>query len=385
MKNLIAKRRELCYNGVGTIAFAGIPWRRRRVAAGTQMLPYSLTLRRACLRYFSTRCVLGDTAAHAAIQHCVVPNRGEESAMIVYRELSSLERDLEIPAKTLYAVSNCLGSHYRKTRIPKRGGGERTLTVSDEVLKKIQRRIADVLLSSMPVSRYAMAYRPGADILKNAAPHVGQPVVLKLDILHFFDSIRYSDVKEKAFPGEIYSEQNRVLLAMLCYYQNSLPQGAPSSPVITNILMREFDEQLGAWCRERDIAYTRYCDDMTFSGAFDPKEVIAFVRQELKTRGFLLNGQKTRIQRAGQRQSVTGIVVNVKPGIPREYLRKLRQELYYCRKYGIREHLTRTEQEITEEVYAARLLGQVQYVLQISPEKEEMRKARDWLLKMLRD
>lgn len=301
--------------------------------------------------------------------------------MIVYRELSSLERDLEIPAKTLYAVSNCLGSHYRKARIPKRGGGERTLTVPDEVLKRIQRRIADVLLSSMPVSRYAMAYRPGADTLKNAAPHVGQSVVLKLDILHFFDSIRYSDVKEKAFPGEIYSEQNRVLLAMLCYYQNALPQGAPSSPVITNILMRDIDERLGAWCHIRGIVYTRYCDDMTFSGDFDPKEVIALVREELKGQGFLLNGQKTRIQRAGQRQTVTGIVVNDKPGVPREYLRKLRQELYYCEKYGIREHLTRTGQEITEEAYAARLLGRVSYALQVSPGNEEMGKARTWILK----
>jgi len=350
-----------------------------------RILPYSLTLRRACLRYFSTRCVLEDTAAHAAIQHCIVPNRGEGSFMIVYRELSSLERDLGIPAKTLYAVSKRLGDHYRRMRIPKRGGGERTLTIPDGILKKIQRRIADVLLNPMPVSRYAMAYRPGADTLKNARPHVNRPVVLKLDILHFFDSIRYSDVKEKVFPGEIYSESNRVLLAMLCYFQDALPQGAPSSPAITNVLMRDLDERLGAWCRARGIAYTRYCDDMTFSGDFDPREVISFVRQELKAQGFLLNGQKTRIQRAGQRQTVTGIVVNEKPGVPREYLRKLRQELFYCRKFGIREHLARTGQTISEEAYTAKLLGRVQYVLQISPKNEEMRKARNWLLKMLKE
>lgn len=301
--------------------------------------------------------------------------------MIVYRELSSLERDLGIPAKTLYAVSNCLGSHYRKAQIPKRGGGERTLTVPDGILKKIQRRIADALLSSMPVSRYAIAYRPGSSTLKNASAHVNQPVVLKLDILHFFDSIRYIDVKEKAFPGEVYSEQNRVLLAMLCYYQDALPQGAPSSPMITNIILYAFDQRVGAWCRERGIAYTRYCDDLTFSGDFDPKEVITFVREELKGQGFLLNGQKTRIQRPGQRQTVTGIVVNDRPGVPREYLRKLRQELYYCQKFGIREHLTRTGQKISEEAYVTRLLGRVSYALQVSPENEEMGKARAWLLK----
>lgn len=304
--------------------------------------------------------------------------------MIVYRELSSLERDLAIPAKTLYAVSNSLGKHYRRKRLPKKGGGCRVLSIPDAVLKRIQRRIADVLLIHMPVSRYARAYRPGSGTLKNAQPHVGKPVLLKLDILHFFDSIRYSDVKEKVFPGEIYGENIRTLLAMLCYYQDALPQGAPSSPAITNILMFDFDELVGTWCRERGIAYTRYCDDMTFSGQFDPEQTICFVRGALKERGFLLNGRKTRIQRAGQRQAVTGIIVNEKPAVPREYREKLRQELYYCRRFGVAEHLRRTGREIPEREYALRLLGQTQYVLQISPEDRKAAEARDWLINFLK-
>lgn len=304
--------------------------------------------------------------------------------MIVYRELSSLERDLAIPAKTLYAVSNSLGKHYHRKQLPKKGGGCRSLSIPDAVLKRIQRQIANVLLIHMPVSRYARAYCPGSSILKNALPHIGKPVLLKLDILHFFDSIRYSDVKERVFPREIYGENIRILLAMLCYYQDALPQGAPSSPAITNILMFEFDELVGTWCRERGIAYTRYCDDMTFSGEFDPEEVIRFVRGALKKMGLLLNGRKTRIQRAGQRQTVTGIVVNEKPGVPREYREKLRQELYYCRRFGIAEHLRRTGQEIPEREYALRLLGQVQYVLQISPEDGKAADARDWLMDFLK-
>lgn len=109
--------------------------------------------------------------------------------MIVYRELSSLERDLGIPAKTLYAVSNSLSRHYRMVSIPKKTGGARNLMVPDTVLKTIQRRISDVLLAHMPVSPYATAYRFGTCTLRNAAVHVGKPVVLKLDIYHFFDSI----------------------------------------------------------------------------------------------------------------------------------------------------------------------------------------------------
>ena len=299
--------------------------------------------------------------------------------MIVYRELSSLEQDLGIPARTLYAVSNDLGKHYRKVSLPKKSGGCRSLSVPDEILKTIQRRIAGVLLIHMPVSRYAKAYRFGGSTLRNAGLHVGKQVVLKLDILHFFDSIRYSTVKDKVFPAEIYAEPLRILLTMLCYYKDALPQGAPSSPAITNIILYKFDEFVGRWCRERDIAYTRYCDDMTFSGDFDPAEVIRFVRAELKKMGFLLNEQKTRVQRPGQQQTVTGIVVNEKLSIPADYRRKLRQELYYCRKFGIRDHLQKTGLDIPEETYRMQLLGKVSYVLQVHPGDKDMLDARKWL------
>ena len=300
--------------------------------------------------------------------------------MIVYRELSSLEQDLGIRAQTLYAVSNNLARHYRNAKLPKKSGGYRTLSIPDGVLKSIQKRIAEVLLIHMSVSRHARAYRFGSSTVKNAGPHVGQPVVLKLDILHFFDSIRYSAVKDKAFPAEIYAEPLRILLTMLCYHRDALPQGAPSSPAITNIIMYDFDELVGSWCRERGIRYTRYCDDLTFSGDFDPAEVIRFVRQELGRIGFLLNEQKTRIQRPGRQQTVTGIVVNEKLSIPADYRRKLRQELYYCKKFGISEHLRKTGQDIPESAYQMQLLGRVNYVLQVHPQDCYLLEARNWLL-----
>ena len=299
--------------------------------------------------------------------------------MIVYRELSSLERDLGVSAKTLYAISNNLSKHYRKAKLPKKSSGFRNLSVPDEVLKSIQRQISEVLLIHVPVSRYAKAYRFGSSTLRNAKHHVGKQMVLKLDILHFFDSIRYSTVKDIVFPEEIYAEPLRILLTMLCYHKDALPQGAPSSPAITNIILYEFDEQIGQWCRERNIAYTRYCDDMTFSGDFDPAEVIRFVRLELKKMGFLLNEQKTRIQCPGQQQTVTGIVVNEKLSIPADYRRKLRQELHYCRKFGIQEHLQRIGLEIPEETYRMRLLGRINYVLQVHPDDRNMLEARKWL------
>lgn len=168
--------------------------------------------------------------------------------------------------RTLYAVSNRIPAHYHRAEVPKRDGGVRVLRVPDPVLKDIQRRIARVLLSGMPVSPHATAYRYGAGVVENARRHVGRPELLKLDILHFFDSIRYIQVKEAAFPAEIYAEPLRTLLSMLCYDRDVLPQGAPTSPWIANLVLRPFDEKLGAWCRARGVVYTRYCDDLAFSG-----------------------------------------------------------------------------------------------------------------------
>lgn len=299
--------------------------------------------------------------------------------MIVYRELSSLEQDLGISAKTLYAVSNNISKHYRKAKLPKKSGGYRNLSVPDEVLKAIQRQISEVLLIHMPVSRHAKAYRFGSSTLRNAKHHVGKQVVLKLDILHFFDSIRYSTVKDKVFPAEIYEEPLRILLTMLCYHKDALPQGAPSLPTITNIILYEFDELIGQWCRARNITYTRYCDDLTFSGDYNSAEVIRFVRLELKKLGFLLKEQKTRIQHPGQQQTVTGIVVNKKLSIPADFRRKLRQELHYCRKFGIQEHLQKIGLEIPEDTYRMQLLGKVNYVLQVHPDDRDMLDAKKWL------
>lgn len=124
---------------------------------------------------------------------------------IVYQEGPSLARDLGLPLRTLYAVSNRIPAHYHRAEVPKRDGGARVLRVPDPVLKDIQRRIARVLLSGMPVSPHATAYRYGAGVVENARRHVGRPELLKLDILHFFDSIRYIQVKEAAFPAEIYA------------------------------------------------------------------------------------------------------------------------------------------------------------------------------------
>ncbi len=304
--------------------------------------------------------------------------------MIIYRELSSLVLDLGFSAKTLYAVSNSIRNHYRTVMIPKNSGGFRKLSVPDEILKSIQKSITEKLVLPIGISKYAKAYYPSCSIVKNARLHVNKEIVLKLDILNFFDSITYITVKNKVFPSTVYAESLRILLSLLCYYDNGLPQGAPSSPAISNVIMYEFDEMLGKWCEGYGITYTRYCDDMTFSGDFNPDTVISFVRNELKKYGFLLNEQKTKIQCDGNRKIVSGVVVNEKPSVPIEYRRKLRQEIYFIEKFGIYSHMEKAKIDASPDKYIRQLFGRINYVLSINPNDKYFLQSRNLLKKELK-
>lgn len=304
--------------------------------------------------------------------------------MTTYFEAESVERDLGIPLKTLYALSNSISRQYHRRELPKHGGGVRVLSVPSYPLKQAQRRITECILVHAPVSPYATAYRYGASVQKNAAPHVGKKQILKLDILHFFDSIRYIDVKDTVFPAERFGEQVRILLAMLCYHRDGLPQGAPSSPAITNILMREFDDTVGAWCATRGITYTRYCDDMTFSGDFDAEEAKHFVEDALKKRGFLLNAKKTALIPATKRQTVTGIVVNDKLSVPAESRRAIRKEVYYCKKYGVAAHVEHIGSTLSAERYLQGLLGRIAFALETAPTDKALLSAKQFVISELK-
>lgn len=303
--------------------------------------------------------------------------------MIVYKELSSLTNDLGVSAKALYSASNNINKHYHRTEIQKGNGEVRELSVPDDFLKTIQRKISEKLLSYEDISPYATAYRCGSSTLKNAIPHLKKEKMLKLDIRHFFDHIIYPLVKEKAFPKEKYSEKNRVLLSLICIYKDSLPQGAPTSPAISNIIMRDFDNTVGKWCTEKSITYTRYCDDLTFSGNLNHKEIICFVENELKKMGLYLNHKKTVVAGSGQKKIVTGIVVNDKINTSITYRKKLRQELYYCKKYGVSSHISNENISDDEASYLRKLLGKVNYILSVDRKNIEMQEYKKWILEQI--
>ena len=303
--------------------------------------------------------------------------------MIVYRSIDTLAKDLGFSPKTLYAVSYQPDRHYKQTLLSC-GGKTRLLSVPDPLLKSMQRSIYRNLLCHMPVSPYAAAYRFGTGIAQHARLHSGQKLVYQMDIQNFFDHILYSAVKDKAFPETIYSAPLRILLTMLCYYHDRLPQGAPTSPVIANLVLKDFDEKVGSWCRQRHIRYSRYCDDLAFSGDFDPVPLYVFITDALSQEGFFLNPKKTRLLSQSRRQMVTGLVVNRQVSVPSAYRRQVKQEIYYCQKYGISAHMSRRNITGTPEHYLRSLLGRLDFILYYHQDASWAADGRQWLLAQLK-
>ena len=241
--------------------------------------------------------------------------------------------------KTIYSISNNIEKNYKIYKIKKRNGKYRTIYEPNLILKQIQKQILNNILNNKSISKYAKAYHKGIQLKDNAIPHINKEMILKLDIKDFFENISFVDIYNSCFPIEYFPKSVGMILTYLCTYDNHLTQGSPTSAYISNLVMKEFDEELGNWCNLRNISYTRYSDDMTFSGAFNPSELITKVRKMLYKLGLELNNDKIHIVYKSSNQNVTGIVVNKKMQVNVKYRNKIRQEIYYIKKFGLSSHL----------------------------------------------
>ena len=235
--------------------------------------------------------------------------------------------------------------HYVQFEIPKKSGGTRTLSAPHAKLAAAQEWILANILAKIPTGGAAHGFVPGRSTLTNALPHAGKDVVVNVDLEAFFPSIRFGRVRA-LFRRLGYSGAVASLLALLCtecprkkvlydgtaYFvatgPRGLPQGACTSPAISNQIARKLDRRLSALMAKLGFAYTRYADDLTFSAPPGLREKVAYllarVRHICDDEGFRLNLKKTRVQRPESRQSVTGLVVNVAPAVPRDVVRRIR-------------------------------------------------------------
>ena len=271
----------------------------------------------------------------------------------------------------MYAVTNSPCNFYRYYQISKKNCGKRNIAEPLPNLKEIQRWILDNILYRFEVSPYAKAYIRNKSIKDNVRFHRRQKKVLSLDIKDFYEHLTDWMVYQ-LFIEVGYSESVAMILTNLCCLEGSLPQGAPTSAALSNILMKDFDYKIGSFCRKHKIRFTRYADDMTFSGDFDESQVISFVKKNLKDLKLTINDTKTRVRKQGQQQEVTGIVVNYKPQLAKSIRKDIRKDVYYIKKYGLQSHLTYIQEERSN--YLEHLFGLINYALFINPHDEEMKK-----------
>jgi RNA-directed DNA polymerase len=236
--------------------------------------------------------------------------------------------------KFTYAKINSL---YGRFEIPKKTGGTREILAPTRQLKKIQRRINLILNSLFIPKNAAHGFVSNRSIVTNAKIHVAKKHVLNIDLKDFFPSTHFGRVRAvlKLQPFEM-SDQMAHYIANFCCYQGKLPQGAPTSPTLTNIVCRKLDYKLVEFAKSKFTYYTRYADDMTFS--CDKNKFTESFHSELTdiitSEGFVVNDKKTRHQRKYNRQEVTGITVNEKLNVSRNYIRNIRAILSNWEKQG---------------------------------------------------
>lgn len=284
-------------------------------------------------------------------------------------------------------------NHYQYQWRKKRSGQYRLIESPKERLRAIQRKILTGILNQVPPHDAAHGFRRQRSCLSFTAPHIGKDCVLRIDLSNFFNNI--TDARVKAVFGALgYPTETARGLAALCthalpqqvlqqaaacgialswverqtYRTRHLPQGAPTSPALANLCAYGLDVRLSALAAKQGADYTRYADDIAFSGggafksqAADISTFVAVVAQE---EGFAVNFRKTRRMPTSQRQQLTGIILNKKPNVRRTDYDALKAILHNCRQGD-----PVSQNRSRHPDFRAHLLGKINYVKQINPQR----------------
>jgi RNA-directed DNA polymerase len=268
------------------------------------------------------------------------------------------------------------GAPYVEFSVPKADGSARRIAAPRARLKQVQRIILDQILARLPVHDACQGFVAGRSIVSNAAPHRGAAVLLKMDLRDFFPTVHYRRA-QGFFQRVGYGEEVAATLAGLVTHRpvlangrvgwpGVLPQGAPTSPALANLVCRRLDARLAGLARRCGAVYTRYADDLTFSFATAPAVDLGrfawWVDQICGQEGFVENTRKRRVLRRGNQQRVTGVVVNDKLSVPRAERRRFRAILENCRRHGV------ASQARGRDDFADYLRGFAAYVRMVQPD-----------------
>lgn len=281
--------------------------------------------------------------------------------------------------------------HYVRYTIPKRSGGERVILAPKAELKALQQKILHELLDKASQSEQAHGFVTGRSIVSNARPHVGKAYLLNLDLENFFPTITFPRVRG-LFISLGYSFAVASTLALLCTAYERRPftrtsalsaegeqfyiavgprhlvQGAPTSPALSNLIARSLDRRLQGLAQKAGFAYTRYADDLTFSG--DSREKALMIQHAaeriIAKEGFAVNQKKTKLYGRGQRQMVTGVVVNEQLSAPRQLRRQVRAILHNIGRSSVE-----AQNREDHPDFVAHLTGLIAHIYAINPQQGE--------------
>ena len=254
---------------------------------------------------------------------------------------------------------------YTRFKKKKSCGDLRIVAAPKEPLKKVQKQIVKKFLLEIPLPDECTGFRPGMSILSNALPHCQKRFVFNTDLEDFFGSIS-SERALGLFLRLGFSFPVACVLTELTTYIGCLPQGAPSSPYLANLVSYSMDADLAQYCKNNDWSYTRYCDDITISGnsnfsLADMRTISDIVEVE----GFRLNIKKTRFHRHNSKQVVSGLVVNDKPNLPRSKRRLIRAMFHQAQK-NPHEYVDRVKE----------LENSLSILSMLNPQSDEVKKYR---------
>ncbi len=299
---------------------------------------------------------------------------------------------LDIPILELSILINQRNKFYKFYQIKKKNGkGFRQIVAPFNNLRVIQQYINEEILSKIPLHESATGFTKGKSILNNALPHKNKKAILKLDLLKYFDSIYerrvYGIFKSigyaknlsydlailttvelpqeylKTFEEKELKSYREIVPKISCV----LPQGAPTSPTLSNLILRRLDLRLSKLAEKLKVDYSRYADDITFSGEVENLPKIKLLRYIIRDEGLNINWKKVGIYKKGRRQIVTGLTVSNDVHIHRNFKKEVKKHIYGCSNFGVENHLKFMKLE-NIHLYKEWLLGKIYYINSIEPE-----------------
>lgn len=304
---------------------------------------------------------------------------------------------LEITDKSLvYILYRNQENNYKEFTLTKKSGGIRQICSPVSSIKILQKKLSYILSLVYKQKPSAHGFVQGRNVLTNSKPHLKKQYVLNLDLSDFFPSINFGRVRGM-FMGNPYNlpKDPATILAQLSCHKNSLPQGASTSPIISNMICARLDSQFQKLAKIHSCSYTRYADDITFSATTKdfPKElgwiekssevfIGDSITKIISDNGFKVNKEKTRLKsRTNGRLEVTGLTVNEFPNVPRSFIRQIRAMLNAWEKYGLdfaeKEHNERysfkqRNPELEQPKYSQIVKGKINYVRMIRGESDRI-------------